>query len=61
MLRKNKELINIKDSSGNTALHIAISNGFIDIVKLLLLYNADFNLPDLFKRTPLYLAYQKNQ
>ena len=48
ILRKNKKIVDQKDKNGNTALHLAIQNDYIDIIKLLILFDIDINLPDGF-------------
>ena len=46
--------VNTKDkNTGNTALHMACANGHYDIVKLLLKHNADTNILNNPKNTPL--------
>lgn len=52
----NKVNINCKDGGGNTPLHIAASQGFENIAKLLLDKHADFNIKNNQLLTPLHLA-----
>lgn len=48
--------INDIDSFGDTALHIASNDGFIDIVEILLSKGANPNIADKMGNTPLHLA-----
>ena len=56
LLRNDKSDINLVNSQGWTALHVASSLGFIQIVNLLLEHGADANQEDFCKRTPLAWA-----
>ncbi|CAF1011713.1 unnamed protein product [Brachionus calyciflorus] len=51
---------NLKDSNGQTSLHLAI-NGTIDLINLLANYAADLNAQDLCGNTPLLLACLGNK
>ena len=51
--------IDAKDKIGSTALHIASTYDMPEIVKILLGKNADFNLKDKQKQTPLHRAAQE--
>ena len=43
-----------------TALHWACKYGYLDIVRMLLHYHADFDALDLMNRTPLSIAIVEN-
>ncbi|CEF69399.1 Ankyrin repeat and Ankyrin repeat-containing domain-containing protein [Strongyloides ratti] len=45
--------VDVRDDDNYTPLHIAASNGFVDIVKLLISYGADVNATDNALMTPL--------
>ena len=47
--------INTTDKNGTTALHIAVEQGNLEIVKLLLQKGANVNLQDKAKRTPIFM------
>ncbi|KAL1516970.1 hypothetical protein ABEB36_000795 [Hypothenemus hampei] len=47
---------NTSDSQLRSALHLAVTKEYADIVQLLLLYGADPNKRDLIYNTPLHLA-----
>ncbi|XP_060520297.1 ankyrin repeat domain-containing protein 54 [Cylas formicarius] len=47
---------NSTDYEGRSALHIAVSKGYADVVQLLLGYGADPNKRDILQNTPLHLA-----
>ena len=47
-----------KKKAGNSALHLAVVNNDIEIVKLLISYGANVNMHNKFKKTPLHLACQ---
>jgi len=47
---------NIKGRAGQTALHIAVEKGYVEIVKFLLKKGADINAQNDEGRTPLHLA-----
>jgi ankyrin repeat protein len=47
---------NVKNDSGQTALHNEAESGSIEVVRLLLEYGADPNARDHFHRTPLHMA-----
>jgi len=44
------------DNEMRSALHVAVSKGYSDIVQLLLTYGADPNKRDMIQNTPLHLA-----
>jgi SAM-dependent methyltransferase len=55
-------IINSKHSeTGNTALHMASANGNVDIVKFLLHYNADAQIPNASGNTSLHWAASNGQ
>ena len=51
--------INLEDSSGRTALHLAAENGNLEVAELLLENKADINLQDSFDKTALDVANRK--
>ena len=55
-LRRGSGGCNTRDSSGYTALHYAALNGHLDIVELLLSYEASCNSADDKGSSPLHLA-----
>jgi len=48
--------INVQNKNGETPLHIAVENGHINIVKLLISSKADVNVRDKNGDTPLHVA-----
>ena len=59
LLEKGKDIdINMKDSEGNTALHLASRNGYSTCVSYLISKGASVNEINKDKRTPLFLAIQ---
>jgi len=55
-LLKHNVNVNIKNKAGNSALHIAVFNNHLEIVKLLLLNHADINLKNGEGNTVLMMA-----
>jgi ankyrin repeat protein len=55
-LLKHNVNINIKNKAGNSALHIAVFNNHLEIVKLLLLNHADINIKNSEGNTVLMMA-----
>ncbi len=55
--------INFRDEiSGNTALHVAVRNGFIQLIRNLAEdYNADIEAENRFQQTPYGFAYQRGE
>src|SRR5262249_1593769 len=56
LLAKEPKLVNARDESGQTPLHIASHRGHAGIVKLLLEQGADVNARDRAGTMPLHLA-----
>jgi len=56
ILLKHNVNINIKNKAGNSALHIAVFNNHLEIVKLLLLNHADINIKNGEGNTVLMMA-----
>jgi ankyrin repeat protein len=59
LLLANKALVNVKDSSGKTPLHIASQEGHKNIAELLLVNKADVNAKANDGATPLHWAAAK--
>src|SRR6266700_1255295 len=53
---KNGGDVNQRSENNDTLLHLAASNGYEEIAKLLLAHGADLNAQDLQGYTPLHLA-----
>lgn len=56
LLDKNNSLIDIKDKTKSTALHIAVMKNYLDLTKLLICKHASLDLTDNQLRTPLHWA-----
>lgn len=56
-----KEIVNEKDRDGTTPLTIAVKNGCVDIVQILVKMNANVNEIDVDGNTPLHFAIQLNK
>jgi ankyrin repeat protein len=48
-----------EDSRAETPMHMAITSGSIEIVKLLIAYKADLTVRDTYSRTPLHAAAEE--
>jgi ankyrin repeat protein len=49
--------VNDRDDYGTTTLHLAASNGYLEVVKLLVIeFKADVHTKDRCKKTPLHEA-----
>ncbi len=57
---KIETIVNVRDNQGNTLLHYAAENGYLDIVKFLLQHGAIFNSENKFKSTPKEFTSNKN-
>ncbi|XP_053404515.1 ankyrin repeat and SOCS box protein 10-like isoform X2 [Mercenaria mercenaria] len=53
LIKSNRKVVDQQDSSGNTPLHYAIGNDSVEGVKLLLKYNPDVSIFNIFGITPL--------
>jgi ankyrin repeat protein len=60
ILDADKEAVNLKKGNGNTPLHIAADNGYLDIVKLLISFGADIDNKNNGNRSPLFYAMRSN-
>lgn len=60
MLQADNTLVNLFDSTKQTALHWACRRGFIGMVQLLINFKASLSLPDMIGRTPEDIARSKN-
>ena len=58
LLKDHPDLVFSKGGNGETPLHVAAANGFVDVAQLLLAQRADVNAQDDDGRTPLHLAAQ---
>ena len=47
--------VNTRDSENNTALHVAVEHGNLEIVKLLLESGANVNIKNKYKLTPIWM------
>lgn len=56
MVRKNPDLVNLKDISGRTPLHWAARNKHLGVAKFLMKSGADANTKDNFGNIPLYYS-----
>lgn len=56
MLQENPALIRARDEAKATALHVAVANSKVDLVKFLLEKKAEINAKDELEQTPLFLA-----
>jgi ankyrin repeat protein len=56
LLSKNAQLIESIDANGGSALHIAVRNGNLNMVKLLVTSKANINFQDSYGYTPLHDA-----
>ena len=59
-LLKNGTEVNSADYDFRTALHIAASEGYLDIVKLLIDFKANVNAADRWGSTPLQVLPEEN-
>ncbi len=57
----NECYVDDRDNWGYTALHLAVSNGHLDVVATLLQHGADVNALDNKSRTPLHWAAHKGR
>jgi len=56
LIKQNPNLVFSKNENGFTPLHLAVTNGYTDIVKYLLTTKADVNARNSYGGTPLHLA-----
>lgn len=59
MLQNNTDLMKIKNYQGGLAIHQAVNESNLEMIKLLIAMGSDVNGKDAFGRTPLNLAYFK--
>lgn len=60
LLAMEKKLVNVKDFTGQTALHWAAKRNDLEMVKVLKAAGADVNATDMTMRTPLFVAARKD-
>jgi len=60
LLKKEPGLVNQKNNSGKTPLHIASSSGNVQMAEFLIEMEANVNAKDKFKNTPLHIAANTN-
>jgi ankyrin repeat protein len=53
--------VNLRDREGNTALHAATDEGYVDIAKMLLAHGADYRIKNVYGNTPLDLTDRPEQ
>ena len=53
--------VNVNDSSGNAALHLAVIHDKPEVLKILMDHRPDINIRDQSGRTPLMLAAEHNR
>ncbi|WP_353288877.1 ankyrin repeat domain-containing protein [Wolbachia endosymbiont (group A) of Pogonocherus hispidulus] len=58
---KLREVVNIENNQGQTPLHIAAENGWLNIVKYLISKGANTNAKDKYGRTPLHIAAKNGE
>ncbi|KAM0214132.1 hypothetical protein ACHAQI_003755 [Fusarium lateritium] len=56
ILEKDKSVIDARDETGSTALHIAAAHGLLGAAEVLLEFHANVSAQDIFQRQPLYIA-----
>jgi len=61
LLDKNPDLLKKKNSSGNTALHVAAERGHEDAIRFLVAQGLSTTEKNYNNRTPLYIAQQNRQ
>lgn len=54
--KKFYNFINNRTDSGDSALHVAVKQGYFEELKILIQHNADINAVNSTKQTPLHLA-----
>ncbi len=60
LLEHDTHVCDLRDTDGNTALHLAVENNHADVVKVLLEQGANFSLENNEKKTPLQIAAKVN-
>ena len=61
MLNDNPHLVSSRNAAGSTALFLAVSQGFKDVVELLLINNADANITNDAGQTALFRRHLKGE
>ena len=59
LLEHQRDLIDDRDDTDRTALFMAVENGHLEMIKLLLAKNADIDIADNYSKTPLYRACER--
>jgi ankyrin repeat protein len=60
LLEHDTQVCDLRDTDGNTALHLAVENNHAELVKVLLEHAANFSLENGEKKTPLQIAATAN-
>jgi ankyrin repeat protein len=61
LLLTRRAKLNLRDQDGNTALHSAVAEGYVDVVRVLLEHGADYRVKNSFGNTPLMLTESPDQ
>lgn len=59
ILEKNPNLMKKRNLQGSLAIHLAVNEINLEMIKLLIALGSEVNEKDAFGRTPLNLAYYK--
>ena len=60
LLRNHQSIINLRNDAGESALHMAVYGGNMNIVEQLLDHNADIDAVNEYNETPLFYAARKS-
>jgi len=58
-LRSEPYLVNFQDEIGKTPLHLAVENGLLEMVKVLIANDADFDIADTEGNAPIHSAIER--
>jgi ankyrin repeat protein len=59
LIMKNRNVVNTMDPTKGTPLHLAVRQGYYNLIKLLIRNRADINAKDMYGWTPLHEAAQE--